>query len=203
MKTIICALLAFMSALFRSRLTLQLEIVALRHQLTVYQRTTQRPQINPGDRIFWSWLSRRWSGWRGALAFVQTRTVLAWQRKRYCDHWTKLSKQGRSGRPSVSKEIRALIRKMSAANVGWGSPRIVGELHKLGIDVAKSTVEKYRVRYKKPPSPTWKAFLENHDRDLVSIDFLVVVWSKNSSVLLYQHLTIYCLCHNAFVFCLK
>jgi hypothetical protein len=63
---------------------------------------------------------------------------------------------------------------MSEANVGWGSPRIVGELHKLGIDVAKSTVEKYRVRSRKPPSPTWKAFLNNHVRDLVSIDFFVV-----------------------------
>ena len=63
---------------------------------------------------------------------------------------------------------------MSAANVGWGSPRIVGEPRKLGIDVAKSTVEKCRVRSKKPPSPTWKAFLKNHVRDLVSIDFFVV-----------------------------
>jgi transposase InsO family protein len=63
---------------------------------------------------------------------------------------------------------------MSAANVSWGSPRIVGELRKLGIDVAKSTVEKYRVRHRKPPSPTWKSFLNNHAKDLVSIDFLVV-----------------------------
>ena len=63
---------------------------------------------------------------------------------------------------------------MSEANTGWGSPRIVGELRKLGIDVAKSTVEKYRVRPKKPPSPTWKAFLKNYVRDLVSIDFFVV-----------------------------
>ncbi|MCP4945857.1 MAG: transposase family protein, partial [Planctomycetaceae bacterium] len=63
---------------------------------------------------------------------------------------------------------------MSEDNVGWGSPRIVGELRKIGIDVAKSTVEKYRVRSRKPPSPTWKAFLNNHVKDLVSIDFFVV-----------------------------
>ena len=68
---------------------------------------------------------------------------------------------------------------MSAANPGWGSPRIVGELRKLGIDVAKSTVEKYRVRSRKPPSPTWKAFLNNHVRDLVAIDFFVVPTVKN------------------------
>ncbi len=174
MRTLICALVAFVSTLFRSRLALQLENVALRHQLTVYQRTAHRPRINPGDRVLWSWLSRGWSGWRNALVIVQTETVIAWQRKRFRDHWAKLSKQGGPGRPPVSKDIRALIRKMSEANTGWGSPRIVGELRKLGIDVAKSTVEKYRVRPKKLPSPTWKAFLKNHVRDLVSIDFFVV-----------------------------
>jgi len=67
-----------------------------------------------------------------------------------------------------------LICKTAEANVGWGSPRIVGELRKLGIDVAKSTVEKYRLRSKKPPSPMWKAFLNNNVRDLVFIDFFVV-----------------------------
>ena len=85
-----------------------------------------------------------------------------------------VSKHGRPGRPPISKEIRALIRKMSEANIGWGSPRIVGELRKLGIKVAKSTVEKYRVRSRKPPSSTWKAFLNNHVQDLVSIDFFLV-----------------------------
>ena len=78
------------------------------------------------------------------------------------------------GRLLVTKEIRVFIRKMSEANTGLGSPRIVWELRKLGIDVAKSTVEKYRVRFRKPPSPTWKAFLNTHVKDLVSIDFFVV-----------------------------
>lgn len=78
------------------------------------------------------------------------------------------------GRPPVSEEIKGLIRKMSEANVGWGAPRIVGELRKLWIDVSKSTVEKCRVGSKKPPSPAWKAFLENHVRDLVSVDFFMV-----------------------------
>jgi transposase InsO family protein len=100
--------------------------------------------------------------------------VIAWQHKRFRDHWTKSGKHSKPGRPLVSKEIRALIRKMSEANTGWGSPRIVGELRKLGIDVAKSTVEKYRVRFRKPPSSTWKVFLNNHVKDLVSIDFFVV-----------------------------
>ena len=79
----------------------------------------------------------------------------------------------------MPEEIRALIRKLSAANISWGSPRIVGELQKLGINVAKSTVEKYRVRSRKPPSPTWKAFQNNHVRDLLSIDFFLVPTVRN------------------------
>ena len=178
MKPVICALLLLVSTVIRSRLSLQFEIVALRHQHAVYQRTTKRLQLSTGERILWSWLSCRWSGWRDALVFVQTGTVIAWQRKRFRDHWAKLSKHGRPGRPQIPKEVRALIRKMSEANTSWGSPRIVGELSKLGIDVAKSTVEKYRVQSRKPPSPTWKAFL-NHVRDMVSIDFFVVPTVRN------------------------
>ena len=105
---------------------------------------------------------------------VRAGTVIAWQRKRFRDHWAKLGKQGRPGRSQVPKEIRTLIREMSEAHISWGSPRIVGEPGKLGIDVARSTMEKYRVRSRKPPSPTWKAFLNNHVRDLVSVDFFVV-----------------------------
>jgi putative transposase len=67
-----------------------------------------------------------------------------------------------------------LIRDMSSANPRWGSPRIAGELAKLGIHVAKATVERYMVRPQKPPSPTWRAFLANHVKDLVSVDFFVV-----------------------------
>ncbi len=141
MKPIIGALLAFLSIMLRSRVSLQLEIVALRHQIMVFQRSATRPRIKRGDRIIWSWIALRWSGWRDALVIVQPAIVIAWQRKRFRDHWAKLSKHGRSGRPPVPNEISDLIRKMSAANIYWGSPRIVGKLRKLGIDVAKSTVD--------------------------------------------------------------
>ena len=63
---------------------------------------------------------------------------------------------------------------MSKSNPGWGSPRIVGELRKLGIEVSKSTVEKYKASFRKPQSPTWRAFLDNHLKDLVSMDFFTV-----------------------------
>jgi putative transposase len=174
MLPVISALLACVAGLFRSRASLHLEHLALRHQLAVYQHTMPRPRLHPTDRLLWAWLSRLWSGWHRALAFVQPHTVIAWQRQRFRDHWRRLSEQGKTGRPAMAKEVRALIQAMWQANPTWGSPRIVGELHKLGIDVAKSTVETYRVQPRRSPSPTWKAFLHNHVQDLVALDFFVV-----------------------------
>jgi transposase InsO family protein len=174
MCPIISALLACVAGLFRSRASLCLEHVALRHQLAVYQRSVPQPRLRSTDRVLWAWLSRLWSGWREALAFVQPRTVIAWQRQHFRDHWRRLSQRGMPGRPPVAREVRELIQAMWQANPMWGSPRIVGELRKLGIDVAKSTVETYRVRPQKPPSPTWKTFLKNHVQDLVALDFFVV-----------------------------
>jgi hypothetical protein len=81
-----------------------------------------------------------WSGWQAALALVQPRTVIAWQRKRFRDHWRRLGQQGTPGRPALIKEVRDLMRAMWQAHPTWGSPRIVGELRKLGLNVAKSTV---------------------------------------------------------------
>jgi len=162
------------ASVFRSRLSLQREILALRHQLAIYRGQVKRARIGPTDRLFWVWLSKVWLGWRDALVFVKPSTVIAWQRRRFQDHWTSLSRNGMPGRPGLVKEIKDLIRKISTANPTWGSPRIVGELGKLGIELSKSTVEKYMVRVRKPPSPTWKSFLKNHVKDLVSIDFFVV-----------------------------
>ena len=174
MPPVVAALLAFVVSLFQSRQALYLRILALQHQVSVYKRAVPRPRLCPTDWLFWAWLSQLWPGWQSALAFVQPRTVIVWQRKRFRDHWRRLSQQGKPGRPAIAKEVRALIRDMWRANPTWGSPRIVGELRKLGINVAKSTVEKYRGRARKPPSPTWKTFLTTHVQDLVALDFFTV-----------------------------
>jgi putative transposase len=174
MRAVLIAVVTSMTAVLRSRLALQLEVLALRHQLAVYQRAGRRPRLTPADRVLWAWLSRAWSGWQAALVFVRPRTVITWQRKRFRAHWTRLSRQGKPGRPPVAKAIKGLIRQMSASNPAWGSPRIVGELRKLGIEVAKSTVEKYMSRRRQPPSPTWRAFLATHVTDLISLDFFTV-----------------------------
>ena len=174
MPSIVAILIASLSTWFRSRLSMQMEFIALRHQVSVYQQSVARPKLRPSDRLLWVWLSRLWPGWQQALAFVQPRTVIAWQKKRFKDYWRRLSQSGKPGRPNISKEVRELIQDMWRANPTWGSPRIVGELHKLGITAAKSTVEKYRPKNRKPSSPTWKAFLHHHVKDLVSCDFFIV-----------------------------
>ena len=174
MPRVVSILLASLTTWFRSRLALQMELIALRHQVAVYKHSITRPKLQPADRLLWVWLSRLWPGWQDALEFVRPRTVITWQNKRFRDYWRRLSQSGQPGRPAISKETIALIRDMWRSNPTWGSPRIVGELHKIGIEVAKSTVEKYRPKMPKPSSPTWKAFLTNHVKDLVSCDFFTV-----------------------------
>jgi putative transposase len=166
--------LRFMASFFKSKAILQAENLALRHQLCVLHRSTKRAKIRPADRVLWSVLAQVWSDWKDALVFVKPDTVIRWQRKRFKQHWTKLSRSGEPGRPKISEEVRELISTMSCMNPTWGSPHIVGELAKLGISVWPSTVKKYMVKADKPPSQTWRAFLKNHASEIVSIDFLVV-----------------------------
>jgi putative transposase len=161
-------------ASFRSRASLQLEILALRHQLGVLQRSVKRPKLTPADRFLWAWLSEIWAGWRSALVIVQPATVVAWHRKGFRLFWTWKVRHGQPGRPAVQKDVRELIRTMSRENPLWGAPRIHGELLKLGIDVGETSVGKYMVRRRKPPSQTWRTFLENHVKTMVSVDFFTV-----------------------------
>ena len=168
-------LLTNLSSIFYSRAALQLENLALRHQIGVLQRSVRnRPKLTLVDRLLWVWLSRIWSGWRSALAIVRPETVVAWHRKGFRLFWTWKVRHGQLGRPVISREVRDLIRKMCRENPSWGAPRIHGELLKLGIDIGESSVSKYMVRNRKPPSQTWRTFLENHAQQLVSIDFFTV-----------------------------
>ena len=153
---------------------LALENLALRQQLAVYGRMVTRPKLRPTDRLFWVWLARIWAGWRQSLVIVTPGTVLRWQRRRFREHWTKLSGRPTGGRPPVSAEIKALVTRMAAANPLWGAPRSHGELVKLGIDVAERTVSRLLPKRLTPPSQTWRTFLANHVRDLVSLDFFTV-----------------------------
>jgi transposase InsO family protein len=119
-------------------------------------------------------LRRRWSGWKRALVIVQPETVVRWHRQGFKYYWRWKSRRDRSGRPTLHPEIRALVRRMSLANPLWGAPRIHGELLKLGIEISQTTVAKYMSRHQRPPSQSWRVFLENYLSDLVSIDFFTV-----------------------------
>src|SRR5207249_6389103 len=112
--------------------------------------------------------------WRQALVIVSPNTVLRWQRRRFREYWARLSARPAAGRPRVSCQIRALVVRMAQANCLWGAPRIHGELQMLGIDVAERTVSRLLPQRRSPPSQTWRTFLTNHVRDLVSIDFFTV-----------------------------
>ncbi len=105
---------------------------------------------------------------------VKPATVIGWHRKAFALYWTWKSRRRRGGRPRKDAEIRALIRQMAAENVGWGAPRIHGELLKLGFDVSQSTVSRSMSRTTKPPSQTWRTFLANHMHCATAIDFFVV-----------------------------
>jgi|GEM_PF-1056222 len=117
--SILRAILAFVHALFRSRLSLQIEILALRHQLAVYQRTDARPCLKPADRLLWAWLSRVWADWQGALVFVKPETVIAWKRRRFGEYWRRLSRSGEPGRPSIPREVRDPIRRRRPPSATW------------------------------------------------------------------------------------
>ena len=159
---------------FRTRHSLVLENLALRHQIVVLQRSSKRPRLKKRDRVFWVLLSRIWSGWRDSLSFVKPETVIRWHRKGFRLYWTWKSRRTGQGRPTVSPEVRELIHKMSRANPLWGAPRVHGELQKLGIEISQAAVSKYMVRHPKPPSQSWRTFLDNHVRNLVSVDFFTV-----------------------------
>ena len=147
--------------------------MALRQQVAVLKRSVSRPRLRRTDRLFRVFLRRVWGGWRNSLGLVQPATVVAWHRQGWRLFW-KLKSRGKPGRPAVLQEVRNLIRRLSRENRLWGAPRIQRELEHLGHNVAKSTVDKYMVRYTGPPSPTWRAFLRNEGAAILACDFFQV-----------------------------
>jgi len=164
MITLMLRLLRLLPFLVGGHCQLALENLALRQQLDVYKRTMARPPLRRTDRLFWVVLARVWTGWRRPLVIVTPNTVLRWQRRRFPEYWTKLSARPPGGRPPVSAEIKALVSRMVAANPLWGAPRILAE----------RTVSRLMPKHRPRPSQTWRTFLANHVRDLVSLDFFTV-----------------------------
>ena len=163
----------FIRAVLLPRAVIAAENLALRQQLGVLRRSAKRPRLRRRDRVFWVWLSRLWGGWQSSLVIVKPATVIRWHRQGFRLYWGWRSRK-RPGRPKIDAEIRGLIRRLSRDNPTWGVPRIQSELGLLGYSVAESTVAKYMPQHRKPPSQTWRTFLENHIGDIAAIDFFVV-----------------------------
>jgi putative transposase len=175
MRRIIVSVLHGLFSSFRTRMELQLEVAALRHQVEVLRRDQRsRVRLTRLDRALWVLLYRLWSHCLDSVVIVEPETVIRWHRLGFRAFWSWKSRPRGPGRPSVPSDIKNLIRRISRDNVLWGAPRIHGELLKLGIEISQAAVSKYMMRLTKPPSPTWRAFLRNHLECLASVDFFVV-----------------------------
>jgi putative transposase len=157
---LLVSVLLSLRSLVRSRLALHLEVLALRHQLHVLERSRRpRLRLTAAERLLWAWLSRIWTEWRPALVLVQPDTVVAWHRL-----------------PPVL-DVEEPTSHGPADRIGWcpwGAPRIHGELRTLGIAVSQSTVAKYIERRRRPPSQGCRTFLANHVSQIMAADFFVV-----------------------------
>jgi transposase InsO family protein len=174
MITFLILFLHILVSPFKTKARLEAEIIMLRHQLNVLRRRVpSKPQLAVTDRLLFVWLYRLFPLVLNVATIVQPETIIRWHRAGFRLYW-RWKSCSRGGRPKVPTEIRRLIRGMSLANRLWGAPRIHGELLKLGIEVAQSTVAKYMARRGRGPSQTWKTFLDNHSAGIVAMDFLIV-----------------------------
>jgi hypothetical protein len=114
---------------------------------------------------------RLWPDLAGLAQGVKPATVLRWHRAGFTAYWRWKSRK-RAGRPRIDRELRDLIPRMSRENLLWDASRIHGELLILGFELAQSTVSKYTIRGRKPPSQTWKTFLRHHADAIAAIDML-------------------------------
>src|SRR5450830_1901131 len=174
MFAILHALGMFVADLFKSRSRLEAENLFLRHQLAIaLRRAPPRLRLRDSDRALFILMTKLWPNLLGMVQVVQPETILRWHRAGFKVFWRWKSRK-RTGRPKIDRGLRDLIQRMSKENRLWGASRIHGELLILGFEVAQSTVSKYMVRVRNPPSQTWKTFLRNHAEAIAAIDMCVV-----------------------------
>jgi len=174
MFSLVLAVFRSIGSGFRTRRQLLLENLALRHQLLVLHRTVKMPALRNSDRLLWAILSSMWARWTKVLVIVQPQTVVRSHQAGFRLYW-RWKSHNRTGRSPIDRAMVDLIRRMWQANPTWGSPRIRAELAKLGLHVSSATVRKYRPKSnRRPPSQTWRAFLRNHTKQIVAVDFFTV-----------------------------
>src|SRR5437879_8768898 len=169
-----CFVLGILASPFKSKIRLAAENAALRHQLIVLRRKLRgRVQLANCDRWFLVQLYRCFPSILKVLTIIRPETLVRWHRAGFRSYW-RWKSRSLGGRPQIEADLRALIRRMSIENSLWGVPHIHGELLKLGFEVAQSSVAKYMVKRRGPPSQGWRIFLRNHAPDIAAIDLFVV-----------------------------
>ena len=174
MFAILHALVIFVADMFKSRRRLEAENLFLRHQLNIALRRAP-PRLRPrdSDRALLVWMTRICPELLNLAQVVTPETILRWHRAGFKAFW-RWKSRNRAGRPRIDRGLLDLIQRMSWENPLWGASRIDGELLMLGFEVAQSTVSKYIERRPRPPSQTWKTFLQNHAEAIAAIDMCVV-----------------------------
>jgi transposase InsO family protein len=171
---LLCFVLAVLALPFKSKLRLEAENAVLRHQLNVLRRRLHgRVRLTHHDRWFLIQLYHWFPSILQVLTIIRPETLVRWHRAGFLCYWRWKSRP-QGGRPQIDTELRVLIRRMSVENPLWGAPRIHGELLKLGFEVAQSSVAKYMVKRRMPPSQGWRTFLRNHAPDIAVMDLFVV-----------------------------
>jgi transposase InsO family protein len=171
---LLCFVLAVMVSPFKSKARLEAENATLRLQLIVLRRKLRgRVRLTNNDRWFFVQLYRWVPSIMQVLTIIRPETLVRWHRAGFRCYWRGKSRS-LGGRPQIETELRALIRRMSVENPLWGAPRIHGELLKLGFEVAQSSVAKYIIKRRGPPSQGWRTFLRNHAPDIAAMDLFAV-----------------------------
>jgi putative transposase len=187
---VVCRLFAFVVLLARSDRSKELEILLLRHELSIMRRQTRRPKLAESDRLVLAALSRVMPrrSWHSFL--VTPETLLRWHRRIVARRWTYPDR--RPGRPPLEPRVSELILRLARENSHWGYVRIVGELRKLGITVSATLVRNVLRRAGVPPAPergasSWRAFLRQHGNSILACDLFTVdtVWLRRLYVLFF------------------
>src|SRR6201990_2499409 len=171
---LLCFALAVLASPFKSKVRLEAENAVLRHQLIVLRRRAHgRGRLTDPDRWALIQLYRWFPSILQVLTIIRPESLVRWHRAGFRCYWRWKSRP-LGGRPRIDTELRMLIRRISLENPLWGAPRIHGELLKRGFEVAQSSVAKYMVKRRKPPSQRWRTFFRNPAPDIAAMDLFVV-----------------------------
>jgi putative transposase len=189
----LCRSIQLLALLARKEAAKDLEILVLRHQLTVLRRQVGRPRLEPADRALLSAASRALPRSRWSCFFVQPETLLRWHRRMVAGAWT-YPRRGQ-GRPPLDHDVQQLIIRLAKENPRWGYQRIQGELQQLGMRVSATAIRTTLRRHGLEPAPrrvttTWRAFLRQQAAEILACDFFTVdtVWLRRLYVLFFIEL---------------